>query len=381
MTPASIPWEKLNQDYLIREFTSLRKRLGAETSPGSREESEARKGKQKEAITPAAAIDTLAAIFELTPFEREVLLLLAGVEMDAALAAQCSEMSGTGQRTRVTFALAMSVLKDPHWSALAPSSPLRRFRLIEVEPGYGLTSAPLNIDERILHYLAGVNMLDRRLESILRRKPKPEWIAEEHLLLATETIRGLDTDSLRPTVLHLCGDDPSAQENIAALIAHRAGRELMVMRIEDTPAAGPEMDQFLHLWMRESLLLPAFLLLQWEADTPTAPARQLVERLPGPLMIASRESLLLHRVMERYEVNKPGPAGQQFLWRQALGDSAEDLAEMIGEVSEQYRFSAETIVSIADVVNRTALAESDLEPERLAALLWSACRVQTWPRL
>ena len=57
----------------------------------------------------------------------------------------------------------------PHWSALAPVSPLRRWRLVEVDESAGLTRGRLRIDERILHYLAGVNYLDVRLRGLLRR--------------------------------------------------------------------------------------------------------------------------------------------------------------------------------------------------------------------
>ena len=39
--------------------------------------------------------------------------------------------------------------------ALTPAHPLRRFRLLEVETGHGLTSAPLRIDERILDHPGG----------------------------------------------------------------------------------------------------------------------------------------------------------------------------------------------------------------------------------
>lgn len=366
---APVPWERQNQSYLVREFEALRARLGV-TEAGS-------SPPDMEPMNPPAAIDALTAIFELSPFEREILLLLAGTEMDSALAAQCSETAGRSQRNCVTFSLAMVTLQDPHWSALAPASPLRRFRLIEMEPGHGLTLAPLHIDERILHYLAGVNRLDERLESVLLRKPKPLWVAEEHLRMATETIRQLDGETPPSIVLHLCGEDRAAQENIAALIAHRAGRELFVLRMEDTPAAGAEMDQFLHLWMRESLLLPAFLLLQWEGDSPSAAARQLAERLPGPLMIASRDSVRLHRELERYEVNKPGPPAQKDLWSMALGDSAASLGEVVEEIAEQFRFSAETIASIC--VSVETQEPDDSKP--LAAKLWNACRMHARPRL
>ena len=308
----------------------------------------------------------------------KLLLLCAGVEMDSALAGLSAQASGRPQRTDITFSLAMATLADPHWSALVPSAPLRRFRLIEMEPGHGVTSAPLRIDERILHYLAGVNRLDQRLESVLHRKPRSEWMAEEHRRLVTETIQAAVGDLPPSAVLHLCGDDAAGQESVAALIADRAGRELFVLRLEDTPSAGAEIDQFVHLWMREALLLPAYLLLQWEADAPNAAARQLVERLPGGLMVASRDPLRLYRAVERYEVNKPGPSGQKQLWDEALGPVADGLHEVVDEVSEQFRLNAEAIVSISTAV---VAKEGSADLERISTKLWNTCRSFSRPRL
>jgi ATPase family associated with various cellular activities (AAA) len=362
MNPDS--WERQNRDYLADAFSALAARLtvndgrkvGGEPVGGSLE------------MDPSPAIDMLTAIFGLSNFERELLLLLAGVEMHPELNEKCAQITGQ-PRTPVNFSLAMSVLSDPHWSALAPSSPLRRFRLIEMESGYGLTSAPLRVDERILHYIAGLNELDERLAPVLRRKPKPEWITEEHFALATETIRPLDDGDAGNRVIHLRGDDPDGQESVAAILAHSAGLELMVMRIENTPASGPEMEQFLHLWMRESLLIPALLLLQWGADSPNTAASQLAERISGPLFICTRNSIRLHRPAERYEVNKPGPAAQKQLWKTALQDSGNNLAALLDEIAEQFHFSAETIVAIRDSVRAR-----DHDPINLAERLWSACR-------
>ena len=367
-----MPWEQRNQHYLVREFAALRRRLGEVVVDTHASET----GSEKP-MDPPAAIDMLTAIFELSAFEREILLLLAGVEMDSALASLCSELAGRAQRNALTFSLMLATLKDPHWSALAPSAPLRRYRLIEVESGHGLTSAALHIDERVLHYLAGVNRLEERLEGLLSRKPKPQWMAEEHIHLANEITAQI---SLLPpsVVLHLCGDDPAAQENVAARIAHDLGRELYVLRIEDTPPSGAELEQFLHLWMRESLLLPAMLLLQWETDAPTAFARQLAERLPGVVLIASRDSVRLHRPLERYEVNKPAPAGQKRLWTEALGNTAKRHTVIVEEIAEQFSFSAETIAAIG----HTVVAQTEEEDSKRASTrLWEMCRSHARPKL
>jgi len=371
---SSLSWAEQNQAHLVAEFIALRRRFGAaeEAQPQAWPETPGERGLGP--MEPPAAIDTLAGIFELSRFERELLLLSAGVEMDSELAARCGEALGHPPRSFVTFSLALGALRDPHWSALGPAAPLRRFRLIEMEPGHGLTSAPLRIDERILHYLAGVNVLDRRLEGLLRRKPYPDWIAEEHWRLATETIRSAEGAAPPATVLHLCGDDRSGQESVASLVAHRSGRQLYVLRLEDTPPAGAELDQFVQLWTREALLLPAFLLLQWEGTAASAAARQLAERLPGPLMIASRDSLRLDRAVERHEVNRAGPAGQKQMWEAALGPAAAGLNGLVDDLAEEFRLSAETIVAIG----RSA-GSGDRGADR--ARLWNACRSWSRPRL
>jgi hypothetical protein len=149
---------------------------------------------------------------------------------------------------------------------------------------------------------------------------------------------------------------------------------LFVLRHEDTPAVGAELEQFLHLWMREQLLLPAMLLLQWGNETPGTAAKQLAQRSSGTLMIASREPLRLHRAVECHQVDKPAPAAQLRLWQDALGPAAEEADGVLGEIAQQFRLSAETIVAIAGSVE----AE---RTELLNARLWSACRVHSRPRL
>ena len=100
-------------------------------------------------------IDTLSELFELTSFERSLLLLCAGTEMDSRLADACAQAQGHPQRTCVSFGLAMALFHDSHWDAITPSRPLRRFRMIEPQPGSNLTSAPLRIDSTSCTYLAG----------------------------------------------------------------------------------------------------------------------------------------------------------------------------------------------------------------------------------
>ena len=149
---------------------------------------------------PPPAIDSLSAVLGLSPFEREVVLLVAGLELDSALAARCRSRVGD-----VTFSVALATLRIRTGARLT-SSALRRFRLVEIEPGRGLTQAPLRIDERILHYLVGNNELDERLTSVLTLRATTERMAEEHLSVAAEITRRFG-DEVESNLLHLCGDE------------------------------------------------------------------------------------------------------------------------------------------------------------------------------
>jgi ATPase family associated with various cellular activities (AAA) len=366
-----ISWAEANQSYLVMEFARLRRRFAAEDeSTDEKFDEEALRA----SLDPAAAIDRLATVFGLSAFERDVVLLAAGVEMDSRLAQHVGEALGREPRGAITFALALATLAEAHWSALAPTAPLRRYRLVELEADRGLTTAALRIDERILHYLVGVNVLDPRLEPLLQFKGHPHAIAEQHRVLAVETIAGFDPGSEQQPVLHLCGDDPRGQEDIASLWAVNAGRHLYVLRAENIPAAGAETDQLVALWTREAALLPAVLLVQCGSATLAAAARQVLERLPAPLVLASREPMRLERPLLRYDVDKPEPAEQKHLWKQALGAAAEGQDELLDDVAVQFRLSAEMIASLGTA----ALADDGVVD---AAKLWSVCRSLARPRL
>jgi ATPase family associated with various cellular activities (AAA) len=385
-------WAEANQSCLIHEFARLRSRIG---TPDAEPNPEVLQHLRVSMQAPPA-IDMLASIFGLSAFERDLVLLCAGIEMDSALAARCGEALGRPQRSYITFALALSALGDPHWSALSPLAPLRKYRLIEMEAGFGLTAAPLRLHERVLHFLAGVNGLDTSLELLLQSKPYPVWAADGHRELATTIAARVGGDGAEGPLVHLSGDDSRGQEDIAALLAEHMGRELFILPRRNIPAPGTETDHFIQLWSREAMLLPGLLLLQLEAPGLASAARQvspaaddLMERLPGSLLVASRDPLpeSLDRYRESYEVNRPGPAAQKRLWQRALGPAAANLEAHLDDIAEQFRLSAETVFSVArSAAGRIQLQVPMGEPEAAknpphAEQLWNACRAISRPRL
>jgi hypothetical protein len=371
MEPTTKPsWIEANQAYLVAEFARLKRLL----DPTSSEVSIVGLEDARAALEAPPAIERLSELFDLSAFERDVLLLCAGVEMDSKIAAQCGDAQGHSQRTYVTFGLAMAALPRPHWTALAPVRPLRRSRLVEVGAGHGLTSAPLRIDERILHYLAGVNLLDQRLEPLVQAGLCPEFITEKHTVVARRVMRIIETDYGHLPILHLCGNDPHGQEDTAALTAHFVGRYLFVVRGEDIPIPGPDLDQFAMLWARETLLLPAALLVQCGSGGLTPPARRLAETLPGIVFLASREPARLNRPFLRFDVDKPEPHEQRQLWENALGTSAVNFNGTLDTVSQQFILSAREIGSRG---SRLRQDKDSAQPQDL----WNECRSLARPKL
>ena len=105
----------------------------------------------------------------LSPFEANVLLLCAALELDTRVAGLCGRAQDDPQRTYPTFALALTLFDDPAWKALSPDRPLRYWRLLEInQPGaQPLTTSALRADERIVNYIKGLNRLDDRLSASL----------------------------------------------------------------------------------------------------------------------------------------------------------------------------------------------------------------------
>jgi hypothetical protein len=381
--PAAFDWPEANQRYIAAELLRLRLRLAG----GNDDDFAAANASiaQASAQLPApSSIELLTRTFGLSSFERELLLLAAGIEMDAQLAQICTTIRDN--RNGITFGLALAALGDGHWSALTPARPLRRWRLLEPEAGTALASAPLRIDERVLHFIAGINLLDSRLQPVLARRSEPELIATAHSELAQQLAASWSADPLRQP-LQLIGDDPAGAEDVAAGLAAQLGLQLLVARAEDLPTLPQELDLFTTLIERELALLPALLLVRTDtvpahtAVTPTI--LSLTERLVSPLLIASRDALQLRRPNDIHEVSKPSVPEQRRLWRSALALNDDDDAERVlafdtalETIASQFRLSTQAIGTAAgNVRSRVAAGET---PGRA---LWSVCRVTGRSRL
>ena len=93
-------------------------RTEIESAANARAEAEA-------AVEGDAALHILGDRFDLTAFEREILLLCAAVELDTRISGLCAAAQGDSSRDYPTFALALALFDNPAWDVLSPMRPLR----------------------------------------------------------------------------------------------------------------------------------------------------------------------------------------------------------------------------------------------------------------
>jgi ATPase family associated with various cellular activities (AAA) len=322
---------------------------------------------EQQPLEPPPTLGRIATAFRLTPFERGTLLLCAAVELDSTF-------------PRPSFGLALAALPDAHWSALAPTGPLRRWRLLEVEPGDSLASARLRIDERILHELIGVPHLDERLLGLVEPLSPPADLPDSRLAVVDRLVElwsRSESSGVWPAV-QVCGPDTLAARELVAAACERRGLAPFVLRAADVPASSSEREALARLWEREAALGAAVLLVEREDDDSPEAARaapRLVECIGAPLVLAGREAAPLRgRGSVRVAVPPLTVRERTALWRTALGATAERLDGEVDAVALQFALSPEAIrAAAADAVEFGSANGSDA--------LWDAAREQARPRL
>src|SRR6266480_5405334 len=127
-------WAQGNQGNLMAKLARLGRLLRREPE------------EETPATDSSSALDALSALFCLTSFERRVVLLCAGVELQGDFANSCATAPGSGGNPWPSFGLALAAFPDAHWDSLANRAPLRHWRLIETIGNAPLVASRLHID-------------------------------------------------------------------------------------------------------------------------------------------------------------------------------------------------------------------------------------------
>jgi ATPase family protein associated with various cellular activities (AAA)/winged helix domain-containing protein len=400
----NISWYEANQQHLMRAIAEVRQEIersleGKNGKANPTKENVLSTAQPFSSDLPAMqsrpALETLCSVMELSSFERKILLLCAGLEMDSSLAALYAKANRDERRPHPTFGLALGAFADAHWSALSPGRPLRYWNLVEISGGEPLTASALVIQERVLHYLAGVQYLDDRLRALVKPVTPPDRLALSHQATAREiaAIWSSAGNQSRLPVIELCGLARPDKRAVAAAASAMLGLQLHAVGAWSLPHAGAsELSTLLRLWEREAILNDSALLLECdEAEGPEVMPEgllaYLLESLRSPLFISTRNSRkTANRAVVLFDVANPTTREQAEIWRDALKPVLPNVNGAVETLVSQFSLNSPAIYSAAGQVvsglQSTAAEERDhLPTQEIGSRLWDACRAQARPRL
>ena len=398
-------WHEGNQEYLDAALNQLRDTLQSYIAQRQNEAVasanlptvDLRKIAQNMS-TPPALLE-LCQFFNLSEFERDILLLCAGIEMYPSFAALCAKAQRNTNKDYPTFNLALNVLPQVHWSAITPDGPLRYWNLIQLEEENFLIHSPLRIDERILHYLVGVSASDLYLSNVavLPSSSKKLVPSHQNIVKQITTLLELEHETTVP-IIGLCGSEIDDKQAIASSVCSQFNLQLCSISAEFLPFTIEELQNFSRHWERESILEGKVLLLDCDRIERLEPWQmlmltQFIEKINAPIIITSRSPLqALRRQIIRFDVTKPNLEEQLVIWENALmelkphlnghrnilGDPKETFGQHLQELSAQFNLSTSLIHRACTAAVGEIVEHPSTPIERI---LWESCRVQARPNL
>lgn len=209
-------------------------------------------------------LDEVAAAFGLSAFERATLLLACGPELVGAVADELRERTG---HASPTFGAALALLPDAHWDALAPGSPLRHWELVRPRDADAVLASALVPDERVVHHLVGVDMVDARLALLSAPVEPPDVLPPTLAAVAEDVVRRLAAGSGTVAVA-LRGPQPRTTRLVAAAACAAAGLRPRVLAAADLPTGAADLALLLRRAARETALAHVGWVLDLEDASP-----------------------------------------------------------------------------------------------------------------
>jgi ATPase family associated with various cellular activities (AAA) len=340
-------------------------------------------------MDPPPALDMLTERLGLSAFERDTLLLCAAVEIDPGIGSIFRQLQGHAARAAPSFALALQAFEDPSWDALSPHRPLRYARLIDIAAGgtTPLTTAPLHADERIVHYIKGLNVIDERLGMLLTPaddgSEPPLAPSQQQVAAAVMAQLQAAGAAAQVPLVQLVGVDAGSKLDVARQVCRQLVRRLYRLGIDALPPSKADLDALARLWQRERLLLPIALYL--DADELQGASAELANTFAsftsrdiGLAFVGLRETPARPTAAAlSFDVAKPSAREQHDAWARAL--AATPLAGQADSAAAALAGNFD--LGLRDIGQGLALARAGAQQPLDLPQVWKACRQLTQPRL
>ena len=342
-------------------------------------------------------LDRLCNKFNLTQFDRYILLLCVAMELEPGLGSLCAEINKNPGLSYPTPHIACKIFPKPSWSAFNPKSGLIKWELIEIKIAAVFTLSQIKINHSILFYLFGEPYSDRGLEDIVKPidLPAENYLPDSHQEIA-DSLRQIcwskSSEKNRSPTVQLCGMETAEKRAIASRTASITGSNIgrISLNYLSSIVALPNsitLSALTHSWQRTAILTDSVLLIDCDESDRSESSLQiltnLLEDITSPIIITSLSRLKLpNRSIVTIEIPKLTAAEQATLWHVHLGETAAELGEYIDTLTNQFNLPATAIE--AACLHSLASTASSRETEAdfdLKTALWDNCRIYARPRL
>ncbi|HOZ97727.1 MAG TPA: AAA family ATPase [Niabella sp.] len=387
-------WVEDNQQYLSLQVQLIRKLIEKKNSDkdaSSKISDEIKKLKSRASslvkkMKWPPALESLAEIFGLSAFEKDILLICAGVELDSEIGPTIMKFNNN-ENPSPTFAFALSIFENAYWSAISPHASLRYWRMIELGKGAIVTQAPLKIDENVLHYLTGTGYLNEKLMEYI----EPVSTDSEQAPLMQKQLTYLISSKLKVgmpfPVIVLSGRDKQDKLDAAVFVAKFTGVQIFSISASGVPSNRSEVVELCRLWNRDSLIHRHILLLDCnEVDLQDKLLLQLLQYFIGKIessLIISTEDWMPILDKTKISIDIPKPSGDEQLqiWQSELKRRSIEVNGQLEGIVSQFCLSNS---SIREAVSELAASQTERDSKRgldTSEELWQICSQYTKPAL
>lgn len=264
---------------------------------------------------------------------------------------------------------------------MSPERPLRHWSLIQAVPGQGepLLTARLAVDERLVNYLKGLNLMDGRLRPLAEELlPAAHGLPSSQARAARE-VAALAKPATDAHVVLLLGPNHESKQQIAAQAAAASGKRLFKIAARELAATPIGVHAAARLWHRETLLSEVALYVDASeagASNPEVPDVRYWLSHSGGMVFLDMRDRWPGLSAPAVDIAKPTAAEQRRVWALRADPSA--AARLAGEFS----FDAETIQHALAGIDLAGIQPAEHPPagsylngtraDDVGALLWTA---------
>lgn len=360
-------------------------------------------------LRSSAQLRQLIDLFQLTRLEEQCVVLCLAGEIDPRYAKVFAFLQDDVTRQQPSIDLALRLFcaggqaRITARSIFSPNAPLLRNRILHLSEPAGKTSALphicLKLDDRIAAFLLQTPQLEECLtdwvdcvtpSSSLKSTAVPSDIRDQTLSLVQRCFAG-GAAAIRP-LIHLYGRQGSGRRALATEASQQIGLPLLVADVRRMPTDSISGVEALWRLGRESLLLPAAVLVEGFDDLLVeGRTRELAALLDAiynfsPLTFLSGiqpwNAQNPRQLFLSLECRIPDSTTRMQFWKKHLQDCAMELEpDDLVELSSKFNFTEGQIVQTVDAARSQAYWESPGPMELTAPLLSRAGRRVATPSL